>query len=240
VAASAGKLKPGKLEPRQRYVVTKGRSLQFLTNGEVRSGVHTENVSRYRQLVSRLRRSTLRNVALHKPATQSSSFDGYRPKHALDGQLDTLTHTDGDTADPISWWQVDLLKAWSIQSVVLHNRQGVCESRLRDIHVEVFGDDGETVLFRSPLLNPENTLNSPALIVVNIADLAGEPVVGRYVRVSRIRDEDNSGGPATSNPDELGVLSLGEVEVHAEPSKTTASITTSVLPLTANKRGSQP
>ena len=79
---------------------------------------------------------------------------------ALDGDPSTFTHTGSD--DNASTWWVDLGKAVEVRRIVLRNRESCCGSRLRDLTVQLLGPDGQTVVWSSELLNPENLLGSPA------------------------------------------------------------------------------
>jgi len=169
----------------------------------------------------------LTNVALGKPATQSTTLHPYVADNAVDGNYGSITHTQGGwkrasdaTPDRDASWRVDLGKDHAIRVIDVYNRSGCCGVRLRDITVEVLADDGETVVYRSPLLNPENELKSPAKLTVVPVDDLGGGVTGRYVRVSRTGDPDLSGNPTPGKmdsghaDDDRFVLSLGEVEVH--------------------------
>src|SRR5690606_23356672 len=94
----------------------------------------------------------------------------------------------------------------------LHNRIGCCESRLRDITVELLHADG-SVAWRSDLLNPENILGSPASLIIDFPELNLGWIPAKSVVVSRAPDPDLSGSGGVGNEDEDNVLSLGEVEV---------------------------
>ncbi|KAL3817435.1 hypothetical protein ACHAXA_001442, partial [Cyclostephanos tholiformis] len=69
------------------------------------------------------------NMALNKPATQSSNtrFD---VQWAVDGSLDTFSHTDLDTGKynlvavifPSAWWEVDLGEGNEVSRVTIYNR----------------------------------------------------------------------------------------------------------------------
>ena len=71
------------------------------------------------------------NVALNKPATQSSMADGFDAERAVDGNLDTnllqfsCSHTDL-VAGVRAWWQVDLGSSYNVISVTITNR-GDCD-----------------------------------------------------------------------------------------------------------------
>ncbi len=86
---------------------------------------------------------------------------------------------------------------------------------MRDIRITVRDSDNTTVLYTSPLLNPENTgyayPNGPTTLSLDFVALFGGPIVGQYVEVKRIPDPDLSGSLGQGNTDEANVLSLGEV-----------------------------
>ncbi|MBN8248779.1 MAG: CotH kinase family protein, partial [Verrucomicrobia bacterium] len=150
------------------------------------------------------------NRARTGTALQTTTGFGLEAAAAIDGDPDTFTHTDSN--DNASAWWVDLGAVIEVRRVVLRNRTSCCQSRLRDITVELVSEDGITVVWRSALLNPENQLASPAAIEVDLFALNVGPVPARTVRVVRTPDPDLSGGGG--NDDEDNVLSLGEVEVY--------------------------
>ena len=61
------------------------------------------------------------NVALNKPATQSSTWTtpsiSYPADRAVDGDYNTFTYTADDQHS--SWWKVDLQDKYSIERIVL-------------------------------------------------------------------------------------------------------------------------
>ncbi|MBK1829432.1 lamin tail domain-containing protein [Verrucomicrobiaceae bacterium R5-34] len=136
-------------------------------------------------------------------AAQSSTLDEYDAGLALDG-VNNFTHTEASDNDPT--WQVLLPSDRTFQEITLVNRGGSGSwlPRFRDLTVEVVNFsgnvnqdfDGGTVVFTSPLLNPNNELGSPASITV---DAGG--VTGNMIRVTRTPDGDANDG----------VLSLDEV-----------------------------
>jgi len=86
------------------------------------------------------------NLALGKPATQSSIFAGYDASRAVDGNTNgdfgvgSVAHTN---ADPQAWWQVDLQQSQPIDHVDVWNRTDCCGERLSNFVVSV-SDDGAT------------------------------------------------------------------------------------------------
>lgn len=162
----------------------------------------------------------IEEVAAGQPTSQTSTLADFDAGRAVNGDLNDFTHTVA--ADDAPVWRVTLPDARWIDRVVLHNRRGCCGSRLRDITVRVHDAD-DAVVWTSPVLNPENTLGSPATLQV-------EPgVEGRVVSVTRTPDPDFSGG--AGNGDEATVLSLGEVEVFAGVDAFAGRIATPIEPV---------
>lgn len=87
------------------------------------------------------------NVALHKPARQSSEYGaGAAPASlAVDGITDgnfsigSVTHTaegpDGGSTDP--WWEVDLQDAYELSDLILHKRADCCLDRWAEFSILV-------------------------------------------------------------------------------------------------------
>ena len=118
-----------------------------------------------------------------------------------------FTHTINTDLTP--WWQVNLNRRTAISKVNLHNREGCCPERLRDITITILDVDGTTVLHTSARLNPANVLSGPADLLYDAAAAnGGNPVLGQFVKVSRARDI--TGGLGA---DDAVVISLGEVQV---------------------------
>jgi Concanavalin A-like lectin/glucanases superfamily/Bacterial TSP3 repeat len=122
---------------------------------------------------------------------------------AIDGNTNNFTLTaSGQTTN--QWWKADLGEIMQLQQVELLNRADSFGERLRDITVEVLDFSG-AVLWTSPVLNPANVLLNPTSIVVDLqAANAGNPRLGRQIRVTRAIDPVGSG-------DDAHVLSLAEV-----------------------------
>ena len=73
------------------------------------------------------------NVALNKPATQSSTSDGFSADRVVDGNLNvnlnehSCSHTEL-VAGVRAWWQVDLGSSYKVTSVTITNR-GDCDGQ---------------------------------------------------------------------------------------------------------------
>lgn len=143
-------------------------------------------------------------------ATQSTTLSSYSAAVAIDGNTGNFTHTLSTDTNPT--WTLNLQRKALISSIVINNRGGgCCQWRLRDITVTILDSNNSTVLYTSPLLNPENSLLNPATLTV---DLSAAPVYGQFVRIRRTPDPDNSGAGTGTSADDASVLSMGEVTVN--------------------------
>ncbi|MCW7540292.1 discoidin domain-containing protein [Aquabacterium sp. A7-Y] len=162
-----------------------------------------------------------RNVAPQGTASQSSTWRAVNAAGvALDGRLDSYTHTSPGRPDPS--WRLDLPATRGLSQISLFNRTGRCSgtddcrTRLRDITVTVLDGAGLPV-WTSELLNPENRLGSPDRLHVDLTHLAGTAVRGRSIVVQRRSDPDGSGSGGVTSEPERDVLSLSEVQVEEGP-----------------------
>ena len=157
---------------------------------------------------------TLTNLARGKIPTQSTTLIPFTGAQAVDGKPETFTHTLAGQSLPARW-EVSLRTSYLIESITLRNRPDCCQSRLRDITVIVMNESGTTTNFVSALLNPENTLQSPASLVLDFTKESSGFITGGRIRVIRTPDPDLSGGDGTG--DEADVLSMAEVEIVGRP-----------------------
>lgn len=149
-----------------------------------------------------------RNLALSGVATQSSNWGAnqFPASFANDGDTTNFSHTNrGDLAPR---FEITLDNTYTLNEVILRNRDNCCASRLRDITVSILDASGN-VVFETELLNPENVLGSPESIAITLPT----GISGHTVRVRRTPDMDLSGTNGQGNDDEGMVLSLGEVEI---------------------------
>jgi hypothetical protein len=140
------------------------------------------------------------NVALGKPATQSSDYSSkYPASNAVDGSISNFADTQ-DSTQP--WWQVDTGQSYPIDQIAIYNRSDCCADRLTDYYVFVSDEP-----FASTSL--ADTLTQPGVWSRHETAQAGRPTVidvgrsGRYIRVQL----------AGSNQ-----LALDEVQAFVEPS----------------------
>jgi len=132
------------------------------------------------------------NLALGKKATQSSDNGDYLAELAVDGDINTFSHSQGPTNE---WWQVDLGEPVSVQRVTIVNRQDCCYNRLRNFHIKLINDQGATV----------------ADMVVPSLGKDPETFVFASVTANIVRIENGE------NPD--GYVHLAEVEVYGDTIK---------------------
>ena len=81
----------------------------------------------------------LPNVALNKPAVESSTFQhaGAGAASAVDGNDNSFTHTNCWKGIN-QWWQVDLLDEFTVTSMEIVNRLDCCGGRLHDFEISFY------------------------------------------------------------------------------------------------------
>ncbi|XP_062421540.1 uncharacterized protein si:ch211-215k15.4 [Pungitius pungitius] len=126
---------------------------------------------------------TYENVALRGKATQSDRYghDFSAAYNAIDGNPDShfhsgsCTHTD-DRTNP--WWRVDLLRPYTVTSIVITNRADCCRERLDRARVHVgnsLDDNGAA----NPVVGTIDRTDQGATITLTLTKHAD----GRYVTV---------------------------------------------------------
>jgi hypothetical protein len=160
-------------------------------------------------------------------AAHSTQNGGFSANLALDN-IDNFTHTLG--SDNSATWQVLLPANHSFTNITILNRGSCCQSRLRDITVQIVNFSGTvasdftggTVVYASSLLNPENNLSGPPSISTNAGGASGN-----MIRIKRTPDPDLSGSGGDGNADEANVLSMNKVTAEEQEgiSSFTASAT---------------
>ena len=132
------------------------------------------------------------NLALKKPAKQSSVYDNQFASYAVDGltggdrnnKYDQMAHTDWDV-NP--WWEVDLQEVADIKEVQIYNRTDCCQDRLNNIYVFVSEKP-----FTSTDLEKTKTQTGVHKVLLNEA--VGRPgkiafnKKGRYVRIQSSKE----------------------------------------------------
>lgn len=128
---------------------------------------------------------TSANVALGKPASQSSIGSGGLPERAVDGNTselwssDTITHT---RLHVNPWWQVDLGDKYYLDKINIWNRADNCESRLSNYWIFV----SDTPFGVADLVTLKADPNIWKVFSISYPNLNTEFPVGasgRYIRV---------------------------------------------------------
>lgn len=122
------------------------------------------------------------NAALLKPTDQSTDGYGFTGVQAVDGVLQTFSHTA--LGDLTPWWEVDLVENYLIESITLWNRLDCCPERLYNITVEIRNAKGEAV-YTSPVLNPIPVGQAPVSPGNKLVVTPPKPVIGKTVHVSK-------------------------------------------------------
>lgn len=148
----------------------------------------------------------LPNVALGKPASQSSTGGGGVASRAVDGNTDgswgsgSVTHTSEPSDE--AWWQVDLGGTHALDAIEIWNRTDCCSERLTDYWVMI----SETPITADSL---DEARTAPGVTAIHQEAMGGRPtriplddLSGRYVRIQL---------ESHTNP-----LSLAEVEVRSD------------------------
>ncbi|XP_019622324.1 PREDICTED: LOW QUALITY PROTEIN: uncharacterized protein LOC109468522 [Branchiostoma belcheri] len=119
------------------------------------------------------------NIALNRPATQSSTAYEGAPGRAVDGNdspvysSNSCTHTARE-ANP--WWRVDLGSSLCVDRVVVTNRKDCCSNRLNRFTVYV-GDNPDVL--KNPTCGGAQRVRGKGAITVNCGRLTG-----RYVGIA--------------------------------------------------------
>jgi len=89
------------------------------------------------------------NVALNGTATQSTTGWGWVAENAIDGNLETGSHTETDDLD--RWWEVELDQDYDIKEIVVHNRASCCDERIVGVVVIVLDADRNEIYVSEPI-----------------------------------------------------------------------------------------
>eukprot|EP00956_Cyclotella_meneghiniana_P035661 scaffold116902_cov58-Cyclotella_meneghiniana.AAC.4 len=89
------------------------------------------------------------NVAVGKPATQSSDLDGLRvASKAVDGKWGSWSSTGAEDTCSL-WWELDLEDILPVEKVIIVNRKcnddATCSCKLSHAVVSLIDDQGKTV-----------------------------------------------------------------------------------------------
>ncbi|XP_015785240.1 uncharacterized protein LOC107362652 [Tetranychus urticae] len=169
---------------------------------------------------------TQENLALKKPATQSSVFEvngiSYTADRAVDGsqnietfKLPYLSQTkDGNEADSFPWWQVDLKREYIVSMVKILNRKNPAD-RLHDFEVRV-GHKSITTDYNNVQFNSNGLcgghkgagIESGQMVTIKCEPC---PLAGRFVTIQIVKNCDDC------REKDKNILNLAEVEVYGSP-----------------------
>lgn len=155
---------------------------------------------------------TLTNVAMGKPATQSSISHGGTPNRVVDGNRNgvyrngSVNHTDNSEDEDTGlrenpWWEVDLEQVEDINSIIVWNRTDCCSGRLQNSYVFISEEP-----FLASDEKPEDILGRAGVYSYKITNIPLPNIViqpnimGRYIRIHSERD---------------APMNIAEVEVYA-------------------------
>ena len=125
------------------------------------------------------------NLALNKPASQSSTAYGGTADRGVDGNASgvfTDGHMTHSAIELNPWWQVDLQGVQTVQSIKLYNRTECCGDRLNNSWVFVsqasFGTKTLSQILADPSISKFQIGTAGSLVTIPVSN-----VQGQYVRV---------------------------------------------------------
>jgi hypothetical protein len=158
------------------------------------------------------------NVALGKPATQSTTAFGGDASRATDGNTDgvfsrsnSVTHNDPNIPGPV-FLEVDLQSDFRINEISMTNRWDCCMDRLGNFHLSVW-DNGSEVWGQDYLVGAPGSGISAKGVFSVYDDAGGFFTSGDRVRVELIGGRNNAAGGIGNDH----VLSLAELQVFGVP-----------------------
>ncbi|MEZ6094886.1 MAG: GDSL-type esterase/lipase family protein [Pirellulaceae bacterium] len=128
------------------------------------------------------------NIATVGKATQSSTAHGATADRAIDGDTNPLftsgtqTHTVESTNDP--WWELDLGKNSSVESIEVFNRiEGQLGDRLSGFRISVLDEDRNVLFTKSDIPAPEQSTKIP----VGLLNMAASVRQSAIDSISQVR-----------------------------------------------------
>ena len=103
------------------------------------------------------------NVALNKPATQSSTLLGEVASKAVDGNTygNSITHTYDENKP---WWSVDLEGAHTVKKIKLFNRLNCCQDRLTNFKVILYRVGDSKVILEPTVAGVQDVFTFPTSV----------------------------------------------------------------------------
>ena len=106
-----------------------------------------------------------KNIAKVKSTSQSSYYKGLASSTAVDGNMDSVTHTNKDSK---AWWEVNLGGKYLIDFIKVYNRKDCCTDRLSNFDLTITNDGKEVWKYQQTGKAPEVTdIDVPANISGN-------------------------------------------------------------------------
>jgi len=96
--------------------------------------------------------NSVTNIALGKPATQSSVDFGQTADQVVDGDY---TNNNQTTSEIEPWWEVDLLGVYQLDSIHVFNRTSCCQDRTDDYYILISKKPFTSTDLTTTLADPE-------------------------------------------------------------------------------------
>ncbi|XP_022111693.1 uncharacterized protein LOC110990921, partial [Acanthaster planci] len=116
-----------------------------------------------------------------KPTSQSSTYLDWSANRAVDGDPDTISHTE---CPSVQWWKIDLQEIYSLTKITLVNRRDCCGERLEGaiVRAGMNSDQSQNTQIGDPVTSTQATNGAVIDFLANLN------VSARYVSVESSRD----------------------------------------------------
>jgi hypothetical protein len=175
-----------------RHRLEAGQEMRLGRNGAAQIARSDAKSDFVRSIPGQTELTARRRIDLsHATASQSSQYEQRTAKLAIDGDMQTYSHTAEN--DDRARWQLDLGEVHPIAAIVLHNRSDSLPGRFRDLTVTILAADGKQSVWKTDGVNKDNMfgggrddfLTGPAQMTLDVVHRNGRPVNGRFIRVER-------------------------------------------------------
>lgn len=164
--------------------------------------------------------TSVSNVALDKPASQSSTFEKSDAGRAVDGNTDGNYFNGSVSSTPKSagaWWKVNLVTPHDVEYIKIWNRTDAVKERLRDFVVEYLDKNGAVITSERHGGTVEGSVtirksvaevyqvkvrfhNRSDWLTLAEVEVFGRPFVGRNVAPALVDRNVALGKPASQGP----------------------------------------
>lgn len=160
------------------------------------------------------------NIAAGKPAISSgATWNGFPPSFVNDGNSTTISHPLTDAGTLGFYYQIDLESTFTLDRILVRNRDNCCPDRLSNYRVSVFESDGTTLAWSATVRSDGSNSGQGGVDTVRAINGTGI-FIGRFIRIENL----NAGGYAPQ---------IAEVEAYAAPLPVIANFTTDAGNVTA-------